>query len=71
MASYQQRIPLKGTEESIDFFTNVLKATKVCKISYRMLTITEKRIQTPSKQTPMKLANFGMHSEEFEVELQP
>ena len=27
-ASYQQRIPLKGTEESIDFFTNVLKATK-------------------------------------------
>ena len=33
MASYQQRIPLKGTEESIDFFTNVLKATKVCNIS--------------------------------------
>ena len=28
MASYQQRIPLKGTEESIDFFTNVLKETK-------------------------------------------
>ena len=27
-ASYQQRIPLKGTEESIDYFTNVLKATK-------------------------------------------
>ena len=28
MASYQQRIPLKGTEESIDYFTNVLKETK-------------------------------------------
>ena len=28
MASYQQRIPLKGTEESIEFFTNVLRDTK-------------------------------------------
>ena len=26
--SYQQRIPLKGTEESIDYFTDVLKTTK-------------------------------------------
>ena len=28
MASYQQRIPLKGTEDSIDYFTDVLKSTK-------------------------------------------
>ena len=28
MSSYQQRIPLKGTEESIDYFTQVLKNTK-------------------------------------------
>lgn len=27
-ASYQQRIPLKGTEDSIDYFTNILRATK-------------------------------------------
>lgn len=30
-ASYQQRIPLKGTEESIDHFTNLLKLTKLKK----------------------------------------
>lgn len=28
MASYQQRIPLKGTEDSIDYFTDVLRSTK-------------------------------------------
>ena len=28
MASYQQRIPLKGTEDSIDYFTDILKSTK-------------------------------------------
>jgi hypothetical protein len=27
-ASYQQRIPLKGTEDSIEYFTNILKSTK-------------------------------------------
>ena len=28
-ASYQQRIPLKGTEDSIEYFTNILRATKL------------------------------------------
>ena len=28
MASYQQRIPLKGTEDSIDYFTDILRTTK-------------------------------------------
>ena len=28
MVSYQQRIPLKGTEDSIEYFTHILRDTK-------------------------------------------
>ena len=28
MVSYQQRIPLKGTEDSIEYFTHLLRDTK-------------------------------------------